>query len=63
MLMVPVACLAVWELRESYYEPKKQEAMRFCEALALKIDLARQKEGSTLRLSTSLGMRASKFRN
>jgi hypothetical protein len=45
ILVVPVACLAVWELRQLYYEPKKQEAMRFCEALAPKIELAQQKEG------------------
>ncbi|MCX7004343.1 MAG: hypothetical protein NTV22_13865 [bacterium] len=44
-ILLVASAPVLWQIRHAYYEPKKQEAMRFCESLIPMIELARQREG------------------
>ena len=43
LLIVSIPIL--WQVRHAYYEPKKLEAMRFCEFLIPMIEAAEQRDG------------------
>ena len=45
VLLLLFSILILWRGRQAYYEPRKLEAMRFCEALIPEVEEAKQREG------------------
>jgi hypothetical protein len=45
-VLLVVSIPIVWQIRHAYYEPKKQEAMRFCESLIPLIEAEQQPNGT-----------------
>lgn len=45
LVLLPAGAWLSWQIRHAYYEPRKLEAMQFCEALIPALESARQRDG------------------